>query len=139
MELTEADAATPTHPDICQRMTRSSKAKFTKHYVAKHDGIEVGFVAMDVIPGVDYLVLYEIFIIASFRGVGLGALLLSQVEHFADLFEYARVTVFPTPIEPPFPAQRLVAWYKRNGYSERADCPSELEKMLSRSSAWKNP
>ncbi|WP_338832615.1 GNAT family N-acetyltransferase [Bradyrhizobium sp. 27S5] len=131
MQLAEIGAATtPANPDIRRRMASSTKARSTKHYVANHDGVEVGFVAVDAIPEADYLVLYELFVIERFRGSGLGALLLAEVERFANILGYERVILFPKPLEPPFPAERLVAWYKRNGYSERSDCPSELEKTL---------
>jgi hypothetical protein len=53
-------------------MACSSKAKFTTHSVATHEGVEIGFVAMDVIPEADYLVLSELIIVACFRGVGLA-------------------------------------------------------------------
>jgi GNAT superfamily N-acetyltransferase len=131
VELVEAGDVTPSRPtDIRQRMACSPKAKFTKHYVATHEGFEIGFVAMDIIPEADYLVLYELFILASFRGRGLGALVLTEVERFASRLEYLCVTLYPSPLEPHFPAERLVAWYRRHGYAQRKECPLELEKRM---------
>ncbi|QWG19214.1 GNAT family N-acetyltransferase [Bradyrhizobium sediminis] len=130
VELAEAGNVTPGHPDIRQRMECSPKARFTKHYVARHEGIEIGFVAVDVIPEADFLVLYELFILASFRGRGLGALVLTEVERFASHLEYPCITLYPSPLEPHFPVERLVAWYRRQGYSQRKESPLELEKRI---------
>lgn len=121
---------TPSHPDLRQRMACSPKARFTKHFVATHEGIEIGFVAMDVIPEADYLVLYELLILTSLRGRGLGVLVLTEVEHFANHLEYSCVTLCPSPLESHFPAERLIAWYKRQGYTQRKECPLELEKRV---------
>jgi len=96
MVIAEIGAATtPANPDIRRRMASSTKARSTKHYVANHDGVEVGFVAVDAIPEADYLVLYELFVIERFRGSGLGALLLAEVERFANILGYERVILFP--------------------------------------------
>ena len=130
VELAEADHLTPSHAKILQRMACSPKARFTKHYIATNEDIEIGFVAMDVIPEADYLVLYELFILTSFRGRGLGALVLREVERFAHHLAYACVTLYPSPLEPCFPAERLVAWYRRQGYTQRKECPLELEKHI---------
>ena len=44
------------------RLSQSPKARHTHHYVVLEDGSEVAFLALDQIPGVDYLVLYEMFV-----------------------------------------------------------------------------
>jgi GNAT superfamily N-acetyltransferase len=116
--------------EINQRVSSSPKAKFTKHLVAKQDGTEIGFVAIDTIPDVDYLVLYELFVTTRLRNTGLGASLLSEIEELAIREGYEWVTLFPSPVEPGFSAERLVASYERHGYSVRPDCPSGLQKRI---------
>jgi GNAT superfamily N-acetyltransferase len=131
VELVEVQPDGPCHdPEIRQHMSSSKKARFTKHFIARQDGNYVGFVAIDKNPGVDYLVLYELFVSKRLRGAGLGASLLDEVEKWAASEGYERVTLFPSPLELGFPAARLVAWYKRHGYTERPDFPSELEKWI---------
>jgi GNAT superfamily N-acetyltransferase len=131
IELAEAQPGDPCHdPEIRQHMSSSKRARFTKHFIARRDGNDVGFVTIDTNPGVDYLVLYELFVPARLRGAGLGASLLVEVERCAAAEGYERVTLSPSPLELGFPAVRLVAWYKRHGYTERPDFPTELEKTV---------
>jgi GNAT superfamily N-acetyltransferase len=131
IELVEVQPGGPCHdPAIRQRISSSTKAKSTKHFVARRDGSDIGFVALDTNQGVDYLVLYELFVSARLRGAGLGALLINEIEKYAVTEGYLRVTLAPSPLELGFSVARLVAWYKRHGYAERPDCPSELEKWI---------
>jgi hypothetical protein len=105
------------------------KEKDTKHLLALEDVVELGFISIDVIPTVDYLVVYELFVVSYLRGSGRGQKLLSELERLATSYGYARVTLAPSPLDPRFPAARLTAWYDRQGYARRR-CPSELEKSL---------
>ncbi|MET4356422.1 GNAT superfamily N-acetyltransferase [Bradyrhizobium sp. RT9b] len=119
-----------TDTEIQRRVATSPKGKRTTQFVAYRDKCEVGFVALDDIPELDCLVLYELFIPAQLRGSGLGTRLLKKVEAIGRAEGYRRITLFPRPLEPGFPAERLLAWYYRHGYAERADCPTELEKTI---------
>ena len=111
-------------------MLQSPKARHTHQYVAIKDGSEVAFLALDQIPGVSYLVLYEIFVRRDCRGRGIGSRLLGEVEGVAKDLDYERITVSPRPLEEGHPEEKLIAWYKRHGYVERTDCPIELEKRI---------
>lgn len=115
---------------IQQRIATSSRGKRTTWYIAYLEGCEVGFISLDDMSELGCLVLYELFVPVRLRGAGLGARLLHEVEAFARIEGYERVTLRPWPLEPGFSAQRLEAWYRRHGYSERADCPTELEKRI---------
>lgn len=112
------------------RMSQSPKAPHTRHYVVMEDGLEVAFLALDQIPDVDYLVLYEIFVRPDCRGKGLGSRLLGEVEGVAKALGYEKITLSPWPLEQGYSEEKLVAWYKRHGYAERSDCPTELEKSI---------
>jgi acetyltransferase (GNAT) family protein len=68
-------------------------------HIARRDGSDLGFIAVDTNPGVDYLVLYELLAPAWLRGTGLGASLLGKVEKFALGEGYERITLFPSPLE----------------------------------------
>ncbi|RZN20036.1 hypothetical protein CWO90_34695 [Bradyrhizobium sp. Leo121] len=80
-------------------MLRRFKARHTHHYVAIEDGLEVAFLALDQIPGVDYLVLYEIFVRPKYRRRGIGSRLLRKVEELAAGLGYERITLSPSPLE----------------------------------------
>ena len=55
------------------RTLESPKARHTHHYVTSENGSEVAFIALDQIPGVEYLVLYEIYVRPECRGRGIGS------------------------------------------------------------------
>ena len=88
------------------------------------------FIALDQIPGVEYLVLYEMYVRPECRGRGIGWRLLGEVESLAKALGYARITLFPWPLEKGYPEAKLIAWYKRHGYVERPDCPTELDELF---------
>lgn len=116
--------------EIRNRATSSSKTKNTKHYVAKENGNEIGFVSIDVNPNVEYLVLYEIFVPHSIRKKGYGSMLLAEVETIAKNLKYKKVTVNPVPFEGSYLKSKLIQWYKRNGYCEMTSCTGELAKLV---------
>lgn len=116
--------------ELQQRIATSKRGKRTTQYIAYRGEREIGFIALDDIPELGCLVLYELFVPIRFRGSGLGTQLLDKVETIARAEGYERVTLYPRPLEPGFPAERLLAWYCRHGYTARVDCPTELEKTI---------
>jgi len=116
--------------EIRSRAISSSKAKNTKHYVAKENGCEIGFVAIDANPKVEYLVLYEVYVLRNLRKRGYGSTLLAEVEGMAKNLKYRKVTVNPEPFEQDYPKSQLIEWYKRHGYCEMASDTGELEKAV---------
>jgi GNAT superfamily N-acetyltransferase len=116
--------------EIRNRAISSTKAENTRHYVAKESGNEIGFIAIDVNPNVEYLVLYEIFIPRNLRKKDFGSKLLAEVECMAKNLRYRKVTVSPEPFERDYPKGQLVEWYKRHGYREMASGTGELEKVV---------
>jgi len=120
-----------TDEEVRERAKTSKKAARTKHYIVCEDHCEVAFLSLDLIPDVDYLVLYEIFVPKRLRGRGIGTRLLTEVERVAKSNEYQRITLTPWPLDPDYPEEKLVSWYERCGFKERLDCPSELEKWIS--------
>ena len=68
---------------IHMRAKESPKAPRTRHYRAIEDGTEIGFLSLDIMSGVDYLVLYELFVPTALRRQGVGSRLLAEVENIA--------------------------------------------------------
>lgn len=112
------------------RVSESPRARYTKQFGVREDGSEVAFLALDLIPEADYLVLYEIFVPHELRRRGIGSRLLAEVERFAKSLGYERVMLFPSSLDPAYLEVKLVAWYKNHGYVPRPDCPTELEKRV---------
>jgi GNAT superfamily N-acetyltransferase len=131
IELIPIDDGYEAHDaEIRQRIPSSSKGKRTKQFIARRGALEIGFVSMDEIQEMNCLALCELFIPTRFRGSGLGRLLLNAIEARALTQGSEWVTLSPSPLELDFSAQRLAAWYKRQGYTERTGCPTELEKKM---------
>ncbi|MFB6417743.1 GNAT family N-acetyltransferase [Bradyrhizobium tunisiense] len=131
IELTPIDNGSDGHDlEIGQRILLSSKGPRTKQFIARRDGLEIGFVSMDELPEIDCLALCELFISKRLRGSGLGRLLLEAVEARAREQGYEWVTLSPWPLESSFAVERLVAWYRKQGYAERIGRPTELEKRI---------
>lgn len=131
MELVEIhDTDSCRDPEIRDRVVHSPKARHTQHYVVKNAEEEIAFLALDLIPHADYLVLYEVFVPQSLRNMGIGSQLLREVDTFAQTRGYAKITLRPSPLAPGYSAANLAKWYKARGYQERVECPTELEKSL---------
>jgi GNAT superfamily N-acetyltransferase len=112
------------------RVLDSPKARYTKQFAVREDGSEVAFLALDLIPETDYLVLYEIFVPSEFRRQGVGSLLLGKVEYLARSLGYERITLFPSPLDSGYPKCKLIVWYRSHGYAPRPDFLAELEKRV---------
>ncbi|WP_027571499.1 GNAT family N-acetyltransferase [Bradyrhizobium sp. WSM1743] len=116
--------------EIAQRILSSSKGRRTTQFIARRNGLEIGFVSMDELPEMNCLTLCELFVPTRLRGLGLGRLLLEAIEACASERGYEQVTLSPWPLELGFSPKRLAAWYRRQGYAERPGCPTELEKKI---------
>jgi len=115
---------------IRKRAEASSRSLHTKQYVVVENGLEVGFLSLDIRPKVDYLVLYELFVPEEYRCRGVASRTLIETEKFAKSLEYKKVTLNPSSLENEYPKSKLINWYKKRGYIERQECPSELEKCI---------
>lgn len=116
--------------EIKERVALNSKAKNTKHYVAKEKNYDVGFVSLDINPDIEYLILYEIFVPRHLRKKGYGSRLLAEIEGLAANLGYKKVSVNPKPFEEDRTRAQLVEWYQKHGYSEMTTGTGELEKVV---------
>ena len=81
MEFLEITAAEQCHEqEIRARASASSKARHTRHYVVWQEGLTVAFLSLDLIPNVEYLVVYELFVPRALRRQGVGSRVLAEVE-----------------------------------------------------------
>ena len=118
----------PANDDLKRRASESKPAKYTKHYLAFHQGKEVAFIALDEDPYTDYLVLYEIFVSTHHRRKGIGTAILSHLDDFARSHHYTRIVLFPHPLDDNLSVAELTNWYTKRGYSARPNSANELEK-----------
>lgn len=120
----------PNDPEVRERATTSSKSRCTKHFLIRKDKVEVGFLSIDTIPEVEYLVVYEIFVPRALRKRGVGSEILREAENIGRQLGYKRVNLTPCPLEFGYSPQELIAWYKSRGYRTRRECQTELEKLI---------
>jgi GNAT superfamily N-acetyltransferase len=118
IELEIADEARIIDEAIRARFltTRSSEGHYTKHFVAKVDSSEVGFLAVDPIPGNDYFIIYTLFVLESRRKQGIGSRILEMAEQMGKSYGYENVLLSPRPLEAAIPKKQLMAWYRKKGY-----------------------
>jgi ribosomal protein S18 acetylase RimI-like enzyme len=131
IELAELTQDRPfTNQALADHASKTSASKLTIKYRVLDDGGEVGFVALDRWNDFGILTLYDLYVLSEARGHGLAKRILSEVERAAKEEGFTRVTLDATPRDPDFPAERLEAWYRRQGYQTRSDCETELEKEI---------
>ena len=117
--------------EIRCRARDCSKTIVTRHFVAIEGGIEVAFVALDILPApVDHLVLYELVVPKELRGQGIGSRILLEVERRAREWKYIGVLLRPKPLDDYFSKERLNDWYSRRGYIPRPDDPTTWTKTV---------
>jgi GNAT superfamily N-acetyltransferase len=113
------------------RARDGSKTTVTKHFVAIEGGIEVAFVALDILPApVDHLVLYELVVPKELRGHGIGSRTLLEVERLAREWKYIGVLLRPKPLDDHWSSERLKVWYSKRGYRPRSDDLTTWTKMV---------
>lgn len=131
MELRELTSSEQTSSDAIRERARvSSKARHTRQYAVIENDQEVAFLSLDMVPGSEYLVLYEMFVLSDARQRGIGSQLLLAVENLARLLGYEKVALSPWPLEDTSAQADLINWYKGRGYRERPECLTELEKSV---------
>jgi GNAT superfamily N-acetyltransferase len=125
-----AATATVESPLLRKRAEESSRTKYTEHYIAYDEGREIGFISLDVRPGTDYVVLYELIVEPSLRRLGIGTALVAEVEKITRGLGRPRIILMPEPFMLDIGREALVAWYERLGFRRRQDLPQEMEKYL---------
>jgi len=107
---------------IRNRARDGSKTSVTRHFVAIEGGVEVAFVALDIIPAPeDHLVLYELVVPKELRSRGIGSRILMEVERLAKEWKYVGVLIRPHPLDEHWTSNRLNRWYATRGYKPRQD------------------
>jgi GNAT superfamily N-acetyltransferase len=131
MELSEFSTVDHIRDDkIRQLAVDGSRTAVTRHYLAREDGREVGFLAADVDPDDSYFVIYTIFVPRSLRRHGIGARLLKAAEDLGKHLGFTQVLLRAKTLNPDYLQEDLVAWYQRNGYSISPDSNGALVKNL---------
>lgn len=113
-----------------KRARECARIRFTKHYIVHDDNREVAYLAIDYVPGFDYIFLYELFIRKEDRGKGIGSELLSRVEKLAKELGYKKVMLHAESFDKNITKESIENWYKKRGYLPSGKIQNGLEKLL---------
>ncbi|MDH3973723.1 MAG: GNAT family N-acetyltransferase [Deltaproteobacteria bacterium] len=113
-----------------KRARDCARISFTKHYVVFSDEKEIAYLAIDHMPGTDYLLLYEIFIKKEYRNKGIGSRVLARVESIAGELGYSKVALHAESFDKDIPKKSIENWYIKRGYSPSESLEKALEKIL---------
>lgn len=108
------------------RASVSTKAAFTKHYVAVSSEKEIAFVALDFPEHKDYLCVYELLVDPSYRRRGYGAAIIGKCKELAIQDGFKKICLKPWPIEAGGSPEQLRTWYDKLGF---AKCPDQSDLM----------
>lgn len=129
--LTKEEKQKIKTPDLKERSNLNPLADNRKQYlVLSRDGEELAYLSFDILPGKDYIVLYEIFVTKAHRRKGIGNATLLEAENIAKIFCFFKIRVNPKSLSEEVPQERLIEWYKKKGYYEIDR--QQLEKILSK-------
>jgi GNAT superfamily N-acetyltransferase len=114
IELERYDQA--LNSEVRQRAEHVGYAGYTRHFVAREDGQEVAFVALDFCPKGDPLWLYDLHVPSDMRRNHVGTRVLLAVENIAKQHGYAAVNLHPKSLDKDLSDEQLLEWYERCGY-----------------------
>lgn len=74
--------------------------------------------------------IYEIYVLPEYRYQGIGELLLFYAESKACELKCRYIKLKPYPLDEKTDKDRLIAWYKKNGYFQSPDEEEIMEKKI---------
>jgi GNAT superfamily N-acetyltransferase len=116
--------------EIRERARTSSKSLCTKHYIVHENEKEVAFLSLDLRPDIEALVVYELFVPRKMRHRGIGTRVMKETERLARSMGFRKLLLNPKPFEGDYSKAELVNWYRQQGFTERSDFPTQLEKLI---------
>lgn len=111
------------------RVRRAQSGRSSEH-ILLINGSESGFISFEDWSDQSLGFIYEVYVLPSFRGNGLGTALLLYGEKLAKELRCTRVQLEPNAFEGTVSKEMLVSWYVRNGYFNILDNPRRMEKII---------
>nr|WP_228128165.1 GNAT family N-acetyltransferase [Acinetobacter beijerinckii] len=95
------------------------------------DGQEAAFLSYDDWSEKYIGFIYEIYVLLpEYRYQGIGELLLSYAESKVYELKCRYIKLKPYPLDEKTDKDRLIAWYKKNGYFQSSDVEEVMKKKL---------
>lgn len=121
-------------PVLCERAKRAHGGR-SQEFVMTANEHEAGLLSYEDWSDQAVGFIYEIFVLPEFRQQRIGAILLSYSENHALQLRCTHIRLKPYPLDEETDPERLVAWYKKNGYFQKPDEPEIMEKALTTTQA----
>ena len=95
------------------------------------DGQEAGLLIFEPLSNGYFGLVYEIFVLPKFRGMGVGNLLLSRAETVALDSACKALRLYARSLDQEFiNDESLMSWYGRKGFTQDASDPGWMQKNL---------
>jgi GNAT superfamily N-acetyltransferase len=118
-------------PVLRSRASKAPALDTIRRLKVNADGVETALVLLDVHPDHDSVILYEIFLLAGQRNVGIGTKILAAVEGYVLNLGRACLEVWPRSVDRASRSDaQLVKWYRRHGYRSAEAGSQRLKKAL---------
>lgn len=99
-------------------------------FIIKIDGEEAAFLSYEDWSEKYIGFIYEIYVLPEYRYQGIGGILLSYAESKACELKCRYIKLKPYPLDEKTDKDRLIAWYKKNGYFQSPDQEGIMEKKI---------
>jgi GNAT superfamily N-acetyltransferase len=112
--------------------SRALQAKVTRarQYLARLNGVEVGYLSFDDRSDIGTGVIYEMLVLPPFRLHGIGSELVRFAESLARSCKYSRIRLCARAFDSTVAQDWLEASYEKRGYGMARDGSQEFEKLL---------
>ena len=128
-----SDFQTVHTPGLRERAQHSSRSIYNHHYIAQDGDIEFAFVSIDLWPGNQPFVLYELVVAREHRNKGIGSHILQLIEKMAIEKGYSDIVLTPKPIDNDCgnrTQSQIEQWYEKRGYHRSSEFANRFEKHL---------
>jgi GNAT superfamily N-acetyltransferase len=123
-----------TQPLLRERVA-NGKRLGTREFVVLIDGQEAGLLIFEALSNGSFGLVYEIYVLPEFRGMGVGNLLLSRAETVALDSACNVLRLSARSLDQEFiNDESLMSWYGRKGFTRNACEPGWMQKNLTSAS-----
>jgi GNAT superfamily N-acetyltransferase len=135
MNSVEIEEKQQVNQPLLRERVANGKRPGTREFVALIDGEEAGLLIFEPLSNGSFGLVYEIYVLAKFRGMGVGTLLLSRAETVALDSACRALRLSARSLDQDFiNDQSLMSWYGRKGFTRDASDPSWMQKNLTSAS-----
>ncbi|MCA2992535.1 MAG: GNAT family N-acetyltransferase [Gemmatimonas sp.] len=119
-------------PALYERAEGAPRSPVSRKLLATNHGQTVALVVLDVWPGEENVILYELFVPPRLWRQGVGSATLVAIEAYVRNLGRTRLELDARPLTNQLAQGWLESWYEKRGYVRFADKPERFRKELHR-------